>query len=158
MTITFRPYRRPDDFETIGHFITGLYQPGNADGNWIEPAWEYMHYHSLLDAASLGRIGIWEENDRIVAVVHYEWSLGEAFFQFDPAFRHLFPALLDYAEAQLTGIRRDDGRKYLKAYVNDNAPEFQAVVKARGYLIDPEERHRELQLMCVENQPPGPGE
>jgi len=25
-------------------------------------------------------------------------------------------------------------------------------------IIDPEERHKELQLMCVENQPPGPGE
>lgn len=25
-------------------------------------------------------------------------------------------------------------------------------------VIDPEECHRELQLMCVENQPPGPGE
>ena len=44
--------------------------------------------------------------------------------------------MLDYAEANLTGISRKDGRKYLCAFVNDNNPEFLALVQARGYQKD----------------------
>lgn len=140
MSVQFRPYSNREDYERVDAFLITHHKPGNTDGNWIEPMWEYMHFHSLMDSNSLEKIGVWEENERIVAVVHYEWHLGEAFFQIDPAYQHLFPVLLDHAEHHLTGIRRDDGRKYLKAYVNDNAPDFQAVVKARGYVVDPEER------------------
>jgi len=45
-----------------------LSEPGNADGSWLESAWEYMHFHSLLVASNVGRFGIWESNGDIVAV------------------------------------------------------------------------------------------
>ena len=139
MSIRMRNYTHPDDYWAIDRFLIEHYQPGNADGNWIEPAWEYMHFHSLLDSASLGKIAIWEESGKIVAVAHYEWRLGEAFFQFHPAWRHLRQELLEYAEANLFGVSQKDGRKYLCAYVNDNAPEFTALVMSRGYEKYPEE-------------------
>lgn len=136
MRVTFRNYTGVDDYQHISAFLIAHHQPGNRDGNWIEPMWEYMHYHPALDIDNLGKIGIWEESGEIVAICHYESCLGEIFFQFHPAYHHLRGEMLDYAEAELTGVSRQDGRKYLYAYVNDNNPEFLNLVQIRGYKKD----------------------
>jgi GNAT superfamily N-acetyltransferase len=138
MTIHFRHYFHPDDYKSVSDFLIAQHQPGNLDGNWLEPAWEYLHFHSLLDRASLGKNGIWEEAGDIVAVCHYEWRLGEVFFQFHPNYLHLRDEMLAYAEANLTGISSKDGGKYLCAFVNDNDPQFLELVQARGYKKDPQ--------------------
>jgi hypothetical protein len=138
MKITFRHYHHAQDYRRISEFLIRHHQPGNADGNWIEPAWEYMHFHPALESEHLGKIGLWEQAREIVAVCHYEWHLGETFFQFHPDYRHLREAMLDYAEANLAGVSERDGRKYFCAYVNDNDPEFLALVQSRGYEKDPE--------------------
>lgn len=135
-----RQYDHPADYERVSEFLVAHYQPGNADGNWLQPAWEYAHFHPLLDSTSLGRIGIWKADGEIVTVAHYEWHLGEAFFEFHPDYRHLRTAMLDYAEANLTGTSRRDGRKYLCAFVNDNDAEFQCLVEAHGYKRHPDEK------------------
>jgi len=139
MTITFRNYNHTEDYKLVDDFLIAHYQPDNKDDNWIEPAWEYMHFHPALDSSNMSRFGIWEEAGEIVAVVHYEWHLGEAFFEFHPAHRHLRKEMLEYAESNLTGISKKDGRKYLCAYVNDNDPEFLFLVKERGYERDADE-------------------
>ena len=129
----FRQYEHPADYERVNAFLLAHYQPGNADGNWLQPTWEYAHFHPLMDSSSLGKIGIWEADGEIVAVTHCEWHLGEAFFEFHPHCRHLRTAMLDYAEANLTGRSRRDDRKCLAAFVNDNDTEFQCLVESRGY-------------------------
>jgi GNAT superfamily N-acetyltransferase len=133
MTIQARNYEGQNDYWKISAFLKRHYQPGNADGNWLEPIWEYMHGHPMLDESSLGRIRIWESEDEMVALVHYESTLGEAFFQFHPGYCHLSQQMLDYAEQNLYGVSQDDGRKYLHVYVNDFNLDFQALVQARGY-------------------------
>jgi len=133
MNIRFRHYDHSEDYRLVDEFLIQHHRPGNADGNWVEPAWEYMHFHPMLDSSSLDKIGIWEEAGKIVAVAHCEWRLGEAFFQFHPAYRHLRQEMLDYAEQGLDGRSRKDGRKLLCAYVNDNDQEFVSLVRARGY-------------------------
>lgn len=81
MSITVRRYVHPDDYAKISDFLIRHHQPGNLDGNWLEPAWKYMPSHPLLDAQSLDRIAIWEQDGEVVGACHYEWSLGKAFFQ-----------------------------------------------------------------------------
>jgi GNAT superfamily N-acetyltransferase len=138
MGIAFRYYNHSQDYQRVDDFLIHHYQLGNLDGNWVEPAWEYMHHHGLLDSDSLGRIGIWEVDGEIVAVAHYEWRLGEAFFQFHPAYRHLRQGMLDYAEANLVGRRKEDRQEFVWAYVNDNDEAFRSLVHARGYTRQPE--------------------
>lgn len=135
MPITFRSYRTPFDYHLVDRFFIEHFRPANADGNWLQPAWEYMHSHSMLDRLSLGKIGLWEDNGQLAAVVHYESSLGEAFFQFHPAYRELREEMLDYAEKNLFGCD-EQGRAFLHAYANDNDPEFQALLQSRGYHKD----------------------
>ena len=136
-SITFRQYA-PEDYRRIDDFLIRHYRPDNQDGNWVEPTWEYMHGHPFLDSASLGKIGIWEEAGEIVAITHYESRLGEAFFQFHPDYRHLRQQMLAYAEENLWGRRKEDGSKYLLAFVNDQDDDFLALVKSLGYVRKPE--------------------
>ncbi len=133
MSIKFRVYNHPDDYHLVDNFLLKHYQPGNRDGNWIEPAWEYMHAHPLLDQSSLGKFGIWQEDGEIVSVVHIESSFGEAFFQFHPGYRYLRQVMLDYAEENLPGRSVIDGRKYLRVYINNTDQEFLALARGRGY-------------------------
>ncbi len=153
MSTKYRNYVHPDDYRRISEFLIAHYQPRNADGNWIEPAWEYMHGHPYLDSTSLKKIGVWEDNGEIVAVSHYESRLGEAFFEFHPAYRHLRDEMLDHAERHLTGISQKDGRKYLHAFVNDNDPEFQALMQSRSYEKDPERTRPMYQFVIPEPFP-----
>ncbi len=134
MTISFRHYQHPQDYQRISQFLIENYQPNNQDGNWLEPAWEYMHGHPYLQPEHLGKIGIWEVDGEIVAVSHYEWRLGEAFFQFKPGYHYLREQMLDYAEINLTA---PDG--YLHTFVNNNDLEFITLVKSRGYIHLPYE-------------------
>lgn len=133
MGITFRQYGSAD-FKLVSDFLIANFQAGNQDGNWLQPAWEYMHSHPSLDESSLNRIRIWENAGDIVGVAHYESRLGEAFFQVHPGYAHLKPAMLEYAENHLCG-ETERGERYVRAFVNDFDPEFEALVKSRGYEI-----------------------
>ncbi|HEY5728617.1 MAG TPA: GNAT family N-acetyltransferase [Anaerolineales bacterium] len=137
MKPVLRNYHDEQDYRSVDDFLIAHYQSGNKDGNWIEPAWEYMHFHPNLDSSSLARIGIWEEAGKTVAVAHYEWHLGEAFFQFHPSYRHLRREMIGYAEKNLYGLKKD-GRKYLRAYINDNDKDFLSLIRERGYEHDPQ--------------------
>jgi hypothetical protein len=105
MTIALRNYNHPEDYKHVSDFLIAHHQPGNLDGNWIESMWEYMHFHPALDSSNMGRFGVWEEANKISGVAHYEWHLGEAFFQFHPAHRHLRKKMLDYAENNLAAFQ-----------------------------------------------------
>jgi GNAT superfamily N-acetyltransferase len=138
MSITQRQYQPSVDFDLVSHFLIEHYQPMNRDGNWFQPTWEYMNTHAMLDASALNRIGIWEEHGKVVGVVTYESTLGEAFFQIHPDYPQLKPELLAYAEQNLAGTNKD-GRKYLYVYVNDFDTDFTALVQARGYAYQPDQ-------------------
>ena len=47
MSIEFRHYNGVEDYKRIDDFLIKHYQPENRDGNWIEPIWEYMHFHPI---------------------------------------------------------------------------------------------------------------
>jgi ribosomal protein S18 acetylase RimI-like enzyme len=131
--ITERKYEGQNDYWAVSAFLKRHHREGNLDGNWLEPIWEYMHGHPMLDEPALDKIRIWEAGGEIVAVANYETSPGEAFFQFHPGYRHLREEMLDYAEQNLYGVSEEDGRRYLNAYVNDYDKEFQTLVQGRGY-------------------------
>jgi len=135
MSITIRPYDHPEDFKLVGDFLIDHYQPGNKDGNWLQPAWEYMHSHPSLDEASLHKIGLWEDASKLVGVVHYESELGEVFFEIDPTYTCLKGAMLEYAETHLYG-EMETGQRYVKAFINDFDLEFETIAQSRGYKKD----------------------
>jgi GNAT superfamily N-acetyltransferase len=133
VSITVRPYDRPQDYDRIGQFLLDIYQPGDKPGNWQQARWEYMHYHPYMDQSAHDRIGVWEEDGDIVGVANYEEQLGEAFFQIRPGYAHLKSEMLAYAEDYLFA-RLNDGRAHLRAYINDFDAEFESIAEQQGYL------------------------
>ncbi|KPJ60598.1 MAG: hypothetical protein AMJ46_06295 [Latescibacteria bacterium DG_63] len=152
MSIILRKYSSPDDFKSVGDFLIEHFQPENKDGNWLQPAWEYMHGHPYLDESSLDKIGIWEDGGKIVSVVHYEHRLGEAFFEIHPDYLRLKPVMLEYAEDHLYA-ETGTGQKYLRAYVNESDLEFKALVKSRGYAIAEQYTRPMLQFSILQPLP-----
>ena len=138
MTIINRSYNHEMDYGKVSKFLIQNFLAGNADGNWLEPEWEYAIFHPQLDEKHMNRWRIWEVGDEIVAFAHYEWQMGEGFFDFRPVYHCLREALLDYAEMHLTGVSKKDGRKYLCAYVNDDNQPMLELVQKRGYQKDEE--------------------
>ncbi len=166
MTVRLRNYIHSRDYQHVSEFLISNHQPGNTDGNWLEPAWEYMHFHPCLQPEHLGKIGLWETGGRIVAVVHYECSPGEAFFQFDPAYGHLRNEMLEYAEANLwdgsddkpadaaqdlqnarneksadaetnlQNLSSKETGQCLHAFINDNDQPFLDLIREKGYQQD----------------------
>lgn len=137
MSVKLRQYQFQRDFAAAGAFLAANYLPGNRDGNYFPPAWEYMHYHPALDEKLLDNIGVWEDKGKIVGFVHPEMFAGEAFFELNPRHDYLKPQMLDYAENRLGG-KGPDGRMCLLAFVDDFDKDFKALVKSRGYEIFPE--------------------
>ncbi len=135
MSVTFRHYGSPGDFDRVGDFLVENFRPGNQDGNWLQATWEYMHSHPALDTSALSRIGIWEDGGKIVAVAHYESTLGEAFFELDAGHACLKPDVLVYAEKHLAGQKKS-GERYLNAYINDFDKDFEALARQRGYRLE----------------------
>ncbi len=133
--MTRRQFRGGDDYEAVSRFLISLYEPGNRDGNWFQPMWEYVYTHPLFDEASAGLIGIWEDGGRIVAIATYEMKLGEAFFNAHRGYAHLRPEMLAYAEEHFAA-NGEDGRPRLRAYVNEFDAAFEQAVVARGYVRD----------------------
>ncbi len=131
MSITLRQYK-PADFHLVSDFLIAHYQPGNRDGNWLQPAWEYMHSHPNLNESYLNRIGLWEDAGELVGVAHYRDTLGEAFFQVHPRYTHLRPVMLDYAETHLYG-ETESGEVALQVESKDFDTEFETLVASRGY-------------------------
>ncbi len=153
MTATLRSWTGLSDNEAISAFLYTLYQPDNRDGNWFQPIWEYAYTHAWHDDAAMARNGVWEDGGRIVAAALYESCLGEAFFQVHPDYTHLKPAMLAYAEEQLAGTDKQ-GRRYLRAYVNQWDTPLLDLARARDYVRDADEDRPMSQLVIPDPFPP----
>ncbi len=153
MPSKMRPCSGPEDFPAISDFLYGLYRPRNQDGNWFQPIWEYAYTHPGYDAEAVPRFGIWEDEGTMVAVSLYELRLGEAFFQIHPAYAHLKPEMLAYAERHLTGTT-DQGKRYLKTYVNDWDTAFEDVMRSRDYKMEPASHRPMSQFVIPDPFPP----
>lgn len=151
--LTSRRFVGIDDYYAVSEFIETLYRPENRDGNWIRPIWSYMHSHPFLDWGALGRIRVWEDDGRVVAVAHYESVLGEAFFELHPDDDRLKPELLDYACAELAR-EEPDGRRALTAYISEFDPVFTGLAVARGFRRDPDADRTMMMLETPEGFAP----
>lgn len=150
MTVSLRPFRS-SDVQEVGEFLVRHYLPGNRDGNWLRPEWDYMHSHPNLDEDALDRIGVWEDGGKIVAVAHYEHQLGDAFFQVHPHYTYLRPDLLAYAEDRLYRVD-DQGRKSLRIYIKEILPDLEQIARDRSYQ-PAKNQARPLSLLLAPPQP-----
>jgi predicted N-acetyltransferase YhbS len=99
---------------------------------------EYAYHHPYLDKKNLSEWGIWEENNQLVGVAHYEWQLGEAYFQFHPEYRHLRNEMLAHAEEHFPSITADS-KHVLNVFTSEYDSPLKQLLEEKGYQRRPEE-------------------
>jgi predicted N-acetyltransferase YhbS len=133
MSTRIKPYNHTVDYDRVGDFLVDTYHPGEYFSNWLQPRWEYMHYHPYIKSLDLEKIGVAEDADQIVGVVHFEHTYGQIYFQVHPDYDHIKTDLLDYAEVTFRGEQSDGDREYLALYVSEHDPTLENLVISRGY-------------------------
>ncbi|MBN1581432.1 MAG: GNAT family N-acetyltransferase [Anaerolineae bacterium] len=132
MKASLRPYQPYQDTPRVSAFLERTCPAADRIPNWLRARWEYAVY-SVQDGMeeNLAPTGIWQAGQAIVGMVHFEGSLGEAFFQVDPAYTHLKAEMLRYAETALPHV--EDGTKKLTLYIHDFDDDLEALARAAGY-------------------------
>ncbi len=128
MSVLFRNYvmdtRYGDDYDRLREFYLN-----GGGGDFSFGRWDWMISHAYLDVQGLTRIGIWEEEGRIVGVVSYDTVLdGCCFFSLKDGYDNLCEEMIDYAQMHLTG---PDG---VMLAVRDDDCRFQDAALKMGYL------------------------
>jgi GNAT superfamily N-acetyltransferase len=132
MAIQCRNYTREpgftEDFHKVRDFLVRINRknPIRYDFEWGR--WEWAFSLPYLDTSSLSKIGIWEDDGNIVAVVTYETGPGSAYFCLDSAYSDLKTAMLAYAGENLC-----DAEGNVKVLINNTDEEMQKIAAQHGY-------------------------
>ncbi len=143
MKTTARHYDHDTDYDRVGEFLVNSYSTAGDHINWLQPRWEYMHYHPNITKVDLSSFGVWEAEDEIVAIVHLEHYVGTAYFEIDRAHAYLKGEMLAHAEEHLCAPTSSG--KALTIYVNDRDSAFQAIAEEAGY----RKRSRSEEMSCL---------
>ncbi len=92
-----------DDYHKVGDFLRELNKDSLLYPGFPWGRWEWMITHSMLDRSALDRIGIWEDDGRIVALATYESDVGYAYLFVKPGYEHLKRDMLEYSRDSLSG-------------------------------------------------------
>ena len=121
-----------EDFIKVRDFFKRIHEPTYRYGNWDWVRWEWGFSLPYLDETQLSKIGVWEEDGKIVALVTYETTLGEAYFAYDPAYSFLKKAMTEYAVEHLAKLE-ENGTLSLGMDISEADEELRAIAQALGF-------------------------
>ncbi len=136
--MTIRPYDHAADYEAVNRFLIGLYRPVHVLENWLQPRWEYMHFHTMSIGLPFDRCGVSENAHGINGLVHFEFNPAFNYLQCRPGDIDIVEELLDWSEAHLGGPSKTFERDVLGIYVNDFDADVRHLMEERGF-----EQHHE---------------
>ncbi len=132
MSITCRAYSVEPfftkDYLKVREFLLRINRYDLYEVNFTWTRWEWMTTHAALDRTMLSRIGLWEDQEQLVALATYESHLGEAFLVTDPDYRYLLPEMMDYAIANL------HHQHNLTLVVSDHDRIMQRIAATKGFI------------------------
>lgn len=117
MTSTFRPYRTEDDFWRMREFLREVLLLNNyLQRSWHVARLDYARWHMMLNCAKVRLEDVtflWEEADRLIAILIPDGGPGEAHLCVHPSLRtlDLEEEMLFVAEEHLAGLTADRSRK-----------------------------------------------
>jgi GNAT superfamily N-acetyltransferase len=103
MSVSFRTYKNTtvygEDYHKVRNFLIGLDSYNYHFGRWD---WMVMSINNKwADPDGIGKIGIWEEGDKIVALATYDTSLGSAYLLASKEYEKLKQEMFFYAKENL---------------------------------------------------------
>lgn len=140
-----RHYVPDEDYERVNEFLVDLYQAGDSLVGWLQPRWEYMHFHSNVGDVDLSRIGIVDSGGDMVGLVHPEHSMALVYLQVRPGHYEVADSLIDHAIDNFGGaIENFGGRSetlaanVLGIFCSDFDPTLVALMADRGFRFMPD--------------------
>ncbi|MDF2548900.1 MAG: GCN5-related N-acetyltransferase [Anaerosolibacter sp.] len=114
-----------NDFLKVYDFLKRINQETITTPNFLWGRWEWMFSLPYLNKSLLDRIGIWKDDEKIVALATYETDIDEAYICVDKDYHCLKEDILNYVQHNFSG-----GHKVL---IDDNDHMFQRIAIAHGY-------------------------
>ncbi|MCL2362335.1 MAG: GNAT family N-acetyltransferase [Defluviitaleaceae bacterium] len=131
MKITFRNYSLEpfftDDYRKVREFLIRVNQDRIINSRMLWGAWEWATTHGWRDHGNVGKMGLWEDGDKLVAVALYECPLGEGFLIVDEEYSHLKTEVVVYAKDALI----KDGK--LRLSLPDGDLEYTRAARSAGF-------------------------
>jgi len=109
------------------------YRPGTRPRVWLQPRWEYMHAHPLVESLDLSRIGIAEDHRHVVGVIHPEHHPAFCYLQAHPGTATVKEALVDWAMSTCGGKSVRFGGEVIGIWVPEPDPGLEAILSDRGF-------------------------
>lgn len=157
-----RAYEPQADFEAVSQMLVASYRPGDVFDPWLQPRWEYMHFHPLIRELDLdlSRCGVAEEHGEVVGIVHFEHDPTSAYLQRRPGADHVIDPLLDWAEEHLGAYSDRLGREALVVYAPGFDGPLRSVLTSRGFVEqgdrgEPHTRMTGIARLARPSPPPG---
>ena len=127
MAIKFRNYTEvagiTEDYTKVRTFLVEL---GYSEFTYAR--WDWMITHSYLDQNSIGKIGLWEDDGKLVGVATFDTRLGNAYCLTHPAYADLKKEMLLYAKENLA-----DGTDF-GVVISSKDILFQDIAEALGFI------------------------
>ena len=115
------------DFMTVRDFLMEINRDELRFYDFTWERWEWIFSLPYMDQSRVSSIGLWQEEDRLVAVATYEEFPGGAYFIVRPGYESLRGEMLAYAEQNLSY----EGK--LKICVLNGDEAFQRIARDAGY-------------------------
>ena len=130
MSVTFRNYSSEpfysEDYRKVRDFLTRINSEKITTPRMLWGAWDWAAppiWHPEISS----KIGLWEDNGKLVALATYESKLGEGFLCLDEAYSNLKSDLIAYAKENL----HDSGKLILS--LPDGDSEFARIAIKQGF-------------------------
>ncbi len=134
MSIRFRTYTEvsgiTEDYHRVRSFLVDI---GYSEFTYAR--WDWMATHGWLDPSAVGRIGVWEDADRIVGLATFDTRPGNVYCIAAPGYETLKREMLEYAEDHLAG---DEG---FRVVIPDTDVRFQDIAAKEGYVATDRGEH-----------------
>ena len=98
--IRFRNYQK-EDYQLLCDFLITLNEKNKEHINWNWARLEWMIAHPNFDKSIVNDIGLWFDEDRLVATAIFDMYHGEASALSLPNYEYLFEEVIDYAYQHL---------------------------------------------------------
>ena len=135
---TFRRYHQ-DDFLKIRNFLVETYGSFDRPFNWTLERWNFAIMSQMMNGVDRkeweDKIGIWEKNGEIQAVVNSEGeNSGEVFFQVRSMKipENILEDMFAYSE-NIYPIKKDN-KKYIQLRIPSVAESWEDIARDRGYI------------------------
>ncbi|MCD6323361.1 MAG: GNAT family N-acetyltransferase [Clostridiales bacterium] len=148
MGVEFRNYNNitgfSSDFTKVRDFLIRINQEKFVCINYLWERWEWSFCLEAISNEDLPKMGIWEDNGKIVAMASIEQSPGEVFPFVDSKYGYLKRDVLIYSAENL----KKDNK--LKVLIQDDDPEFQKIVWKLGFF--PTQERDAKAVIDIDNQ------